>query len=80
MPFKIGTPYLLIGEVVQDRNEGILAKTNTFPSIMSCRVYVHDLEHNKDIVSGVKVIPEKEFVQSVSTFNGFHGSFNCLWN
>ena len=41
MPFKIGTPYLLIGEVVQDRNEGILAKTNTFPSIMSCRVYVH---------------------------------------
>ncbi len=65
MPFKVGSPYLLIGEVIQDRNEGILARTNKFPSIISCKINVNDIESNKNIFAGVKIVPEKDIVQSV---------------
>jgi hypothetical protein len=65
MPFKIGAPFLLLGEVIQDRNEGILAKLNKFPSIVSCKINVSDLDQNVVLNAGVKVVPEKEIVQSV---------------
>ncbi len=65
MPFKIGSPYLLLGEVIQDRNAGILARLNKFPSIVSCKIRVNDLDRNIDIGSGVKIVSEKDIVQSV---------------
>lgn len=65
MPFKIGSPYLLLGEVIQDRNAGILARLNKFPSIVSCKIRVNDLDRDIDMGSGVKIVPEKDIVQSV---------------
>ncbi len=65
MPFKIGSPYLLLGEVIQDRNAGIVARLKKFPSIVSCKISVSDLDRNLDIAAGVKIVPEKEIVQSV---------------
>ena len=65
MPFKIGSPFLLLGEIIQDRNAGILARLNKFPSIVSCKISVSDLDQNVVFNAGVKVVPEKEIVQSV---------------
>jgi len=65
MPFKIGSPYLLLGEVIQDRNAGILARINRFPSIVSCKINVFDSDRDMNIASGTKVIPQKEIVQSI---------------
>ncbi len=65
MPFKIGSPYLLLGEVTQDRNAGILARLNKFPNIVSCKISVSDLDRNLENNAGVKVVPEKEIVESV---------------
>ncbi len=65
MPFKIGSPFLLLGEVIQDRNAGILARLNKFPSIVSCKISVSDLDRNLENNAGVKVVPEKEIVESV---------------
>ncbi len=65
MPFKIGSPFLLLGEVIQDRNAGILARLNQFPSIVSCKISVSDSDRNVENDAGVKVVPEKEIVESV---------------
>jgi hypothetical protein len=65
MPFKIGSPYLLLGEVIQDRNAGILARINRFPSIVSCKINVFDADRDMNIVSGTKVVPQKTIVQSI---------------
>lgn len=65
MPFKIGSAYQLLGEVIQDRNAGILARVNKFPGIVSCKITVNDLDQNIKKNSGVKVVPQKEIVQSI---------------
>lgn len=65
MPFKVGSPYLLLGEVVQDRDTGILAKLNQFPRIVSCKIYVQDLDRDFKIQSGTKVVPQSDFLKSV---------------
>ncbi len=65
MPFKVGSSYLLLGEVIQDRNSGILAKLNKFPNIVSCKIKVSDLKRNLITTSGAKIVPQKEIVQSI---------------
>ena len=65
MPFKIGSPYLLLGEVIQDRSAGILAKLNQFPKIISCQIKVHDLDSGLEITSDAKIVPQKEIVESI---------------
>ncbi len=65
MPFKIGSPYLLLGEVIQDRSAGILAKLNQFPKIISCQIKVHDLDSGLEITSNAKIVPQKEIVESI---------------
>ena len=66
MPFKIGSPYLLLGEVIQDRSAGVLAKINKFPNIVPCKIMVHDLDRNIKEQSGAKVVPQKEIVQGIA--------------
>lgn len=66
MPFKIGSPYLLLGEVIQDRSAGVLAKINKFPNIVPCKIMVHDLDRNIKENSGAKVVPQKEIVQGIA--------------
>lgn len=65
MPFKIGSPYLLLGEVIQDRETGILAQLNFFPKIVSCKITVSDLDKDRKIHSGIKVIPQNNIIQDV---------------
>ncbi len=65
MPFKIGTPYSLVGEVIQDREMGILAQLNHFPKIVTCKINVADLDRNKKIFSSAKIVPQNDIMQSV---------------
>ncbi len=65
MPFKIGAPYRLLGEVIQDREVGILAQLNQFPKIVSCKIITTDLDRNIKILSGTKMVPDKNVLQSV---------------
>ncbi|MFA7574699.1 MAG: hypothetical protein WCY14_04300, partial [Arcobacteraceae bacterium] len=66
MPFKMGTPYKLLGEVVQDRNAGILARLNHFPKVVSCKINIYDLDKAKNIQSGTKIVPQNSIIQSVT--------------
>lgn len=65
MPFKIGSPYRLLGEVIQDRSTGILAQLNHFPRIISVKISVHDLDRDIKIHRGAKIVPENNIVQSI---------------
>jgi len=65
MPFKIGSPYLLLGEVIQDRSAGILAKLNHFPHIISCQIKVCDLDRDLEMTSAAKIVSQKEIVGSI---------------
>ena len=65
MPFKIGSPYLLLGEVIQDRNAGILARMNKFPSVVSCKINVHDLDRHIKENNGTKIVTQKEIIQAI---------------
>lgn len=65
MPFKIGTPYRLLGEVMQDREAGVLARLNHFPAIVSCKITVSDLDRDRKMYSGAKIVPQNDIVQSV---------------
>jgi len=67
MPFKVGFPYRLIGEVIQDRDAGILANLNRFPQIVSCKVKVFDIDKSVNIQSGTKIVPQNDIVQSVTS-------------
>ena len=66
MPFKIGSPYRLLGEVIQDRDAGILAQLNHFPRIVSCRISVSDMDRDIKINSGAKIVPQNDIMQSVT--------------
>lgn len=65
MPFKLGFPYQLLGEVIQDRNSGILAKLNKFPKVVSCKMEVCDSNKNTAIKSGAKIVQQNDILQSV---------------
>ncbi|MFW6148784.1 MAG: SpoIVB peptidase S55 domain-containing protein [Atribacterota bacterium] len=65
MPFKIGAPYRLLGEVIQDREVGILAQLNQFPKIVVCKIITTDLDREIEISSGTKMVPDKNVLQSV---------------
>ena len=67
MPFKVGFPYRLVGEVIQDRDAGILANLNRFPKIVSCKVKVYDIDKSVNIQSGSKIVPQNDIVQSVTS-------------
>jgi len=67
MPFKVGFPYRLVGEVIQDRDAGILANLNRFPQIVSCKVKVYDIDKSVNIKSGSKIVPQNDIVQSVTS-------------
>jgi len=67
MPFKVGFPYRLVGEVIQDRDAGILANLNRFPKIVSCKVAVYDIDKSVDIYSGSKIVPQNDIIQSVTS-------------
>ncbi len=66
MPFKLGSPYRLLGEVIQDRDAGILAQLNRFPQIVSCRIVVFDMDRDIKIHSGAKIVPQNNIMQSVT--------------
>ncbi|MDD4363813.1 MAG: SpoIVB peptidase S55 domain-containing protein [Atribacterota bacterium] len=66
MPFKIGAPYQLLGEVVQDRSSGILARVGYYPKIVSCKISITDLDREKYKESGAKIIPQGNIVQSIT--------------
>lgn len=65
MPFKVGSSYRLLGEVIQDRSSGVLARLNRFPRIISCKIEVNDKSRNLITQSGAKIVPQKEIVQSL---------------
>jgi hypothetical protein len=65
MPFKVGSPYQLLGEVIQDREAGILAQLNQFPRIVSCKINISDLDRNIMIQNGAKIVPQNNIVQNV---------------
>jgi len=66
MPFKVGSPYRLLGEVIQDRDAGILARLNHFPQIVSVKISVSDIDRDTRIHSGAKIVPQNNIMQSVT--------------
>ena len=65
MPFKVGTSYRLLGEVIQDREVGVLADLNHFPVIISCRINVSDLDRKIKKYTGIKIVPQKDILKDI---------------
>jgi len=65
MPFKVGTSYQLLGEVIQDREVGILADLQHFPRIISCRINVSDLDRKIKKFTGIKIVTQKDILKSI---------------
>jgi len=58
MPFKIGTPIKLIGQVSQDRDAGIVGVLNTYPRIVPLKIQVEDLDTGRHYQMGIQMIDD----------------------
>ena len=63
MPFKLGSPLTLVGEVVQDREAGILAILNSFPRIIPLKIKVTNINTELSYQTGVQIINDYDLLE-----------------
>src|SRR5665648_2544 len=63
MPFKLGSPLNLVGEVVQDREAGILAILNSYPRIIPLKIQVTDINSGLSYKTEVQIINDYDLLE-----------------
>ena len=63
MPFKLGSPLNLVGEVVQDREAGILAILNSYPRIIPLKIQVTDINSGLSYKTEVQIIDDYDLLE-----------------
>ena len=63
MPFKLGSPLNLVGEVVQDREAGILAILNSYPRIIPLKIQVTDINSGLFCQTEVQIINDYDLLE-----------------
>ncbi len=63
MPFKLGSPLNLVGEVVQDREAGILAILNAYPRIIPLKIQVTDINSGLSYKTEVQIINDYNLLE-----------------
>ena len=63
MPFKLGSPLNLVGEVVQDREAGILAILNSYPRIIPLKIQVTDINSGLFYQTEVQIISDYDILE-----------------
>jgi hypothetical protein len=63
MPFKLGSPLNLLGKVVQDREAGILAILNSYPSVIPLKIEVTDVSSGLSYQMGVQMINDYDLLE-----------------
>ena len=63
MPFKLGSPLNLVGDVVQDREAGILAILNSYPRIIPLKIQVTDINSGLFCQTEVQIINDYDLLE-----------------
>lgn len=63
MPFKLGSPLNLVGKVVQDREAGILAILNSYPSVIPLIIQITDVSSGLSYQMRVQIINDYDLLE-----------------
>ncbi|MDD5015514.1 MAG: hypothetical protein PHW73_10560, partial [Atribacterota bacterium] len=63
MPFKLGSPLNLVGEVIQDREAGVLAILNSYPRIIPLKIQVTDINSGLSYQTEVQIINDYDLLE-----------------